>query len=84
MPRKVLRGVVASNKSDKTVVVRVERRFSDPVLRKTVRRFKKYHAHDPYNRCAEGEAVVIRECPPHSKLKQWEVVPAQKPAAGSS
>lgn len=73
MPKRILQGVVVSDKNDKTVVVNVERRFSDPVLRKIVRRSKKYHAHDESNSVKVGEIVKIRECRPISKLKKWEV-----------
>ena len=74
MPKRILQGVVVSDKADKTVVVRVERRFSDPVMRKTVRRSKKYHAHDAENACSIGDVVRIRECRPLSKTKAWEVI----------
>jgi small subunit ribosomal protein S17 len=67
--------VVVSDKGDKTVVVRVERTFLHPVLKKTVRRSKKYHAHDEANAFHEGEMVRIVECAPKSKLKTWEVMP---------
>ena len=74
MPKRVLQGVVVSDKSDKTVVVRVERRFMDPLLKKTLRRAKKYHAHDPQNHFKTGEQVRIREARPRSKFKRWEVL----------
>ena len=64
MPKRVLQGVVVSDKNDKTVVVRVERRFTHPLLQKTVRRSKNYHAHDEKNEFKEGEMVWIEECPP--------------------
>ena len=73
MPRRILRGTVVSDKGDKTVVVRVERQFLHPLLKKTIRRNKKYHAHDEANAHKVGEQVRIRECPPRSKLKTWEV-----------
>ncbi|KAB7740264.1 MULTISPECIES: 30S ribosomal protein S17 [Parvibaculum] len=73
MPKRILQGVVVSDKNNKTVVVNVERRFSDPVLRKIVRRSKKYHAHDESNSVKVGDIVKIRECRPISKLKKWEV-----------
>ena len=76
MPKRVLQGTVVSNKGEKTVVVRVERTFLHPLLRKTVRRSKKYHAHDETNGIAVGESVSIVECAPRSKLKRWEVVVA--------
>ncbi|MEX0627177.1 MAG: 30S ribosomal protein S17 [Cucumibacter sp.] len=76
MPKRVLQGTVVSDKNDKTVVVRVERRFTHPVLKKTVRRSKKYHAHDPKNQAKVGDMVTIEECAPISKNKKWMVVPA--------
>jgi len=74
MPKRILQGEVVSNKQAKTVVVRVERRFTHPVLKKTVRRSKKYHAHDETNACAIGDRVWIEEHAPMSKLKRWVVV----------
>jgi len=74
MPKRILQGVVVSDKGNKTVVVKVERRFSDPVMGKTVRRSKKYHAHDENNAFSVGESVRIRECRPISKTKSWEVI----------
>ena len=73
MPKRVLTGVVVSDKPDKTVVVRVERRVRHPVYKKIIRRSSKFSAHDPENRCKEGEQVRIRECAPISKSKRWEV-----------
>jgi small subunit ribosomal protein S17 len=74
MPKRVLQGEVVSNKQAKTVVVRVERRFTHPVLKKTVRSSKKYYAHDEANACAVGDRVRIEEHAPISKLKRWIVV----------
>jgi small subunit ribosomal protein S17 len=74
MPKRVLQGVVVSDKNAKTVVVEVERRFIHPVMGKTVRRSKRYHAHDENKSYKEGDLVRIRECKPISKLKRWEVV----------
>jgi small subunit ribosomal protein S17 len=74
MPRRVLQGVVVSDKQDKTVVVKVERRFTHPLLKKTVRRSKNYHAHDEHNACKIGDTVSIEETRPISKLKRWAVV----------
>jgi small subunit ribosomal protein S17 len=74
MPKRVLQGVVVSDKTDKTVVVEVERRFTHPVLKKTVRRSKKYHAHDETNQYKPGDLVAIEETRPISKLKSWVVV----------
>ena len=76
MPKRVLQGVVVSDKGDKTVVVRIERTYLHPLLRKTVRRSKRYHAHDEKNAFKVGDQVQIQECPPKSKLKRWEVVGA--------
>jgi small subunit ribosomal protein S17 len=74
MPKRVLQGVVVSDKNAKTVVVEVERRFIHPVMGKTVRRSKKYHAHDEAKSFKVGDLVRIRECRPVSKLKRWEVI----------
>jgi small subunit ribosomal protein S17 len=74
MPKRVLSGVVVSDKMDKTVVVRVERRFTHPMYKKIVQRSKKYAAHDEANRCKVGDVVTIRECRPISKNKHWEVI----------
>ena len=74
MPRRILQGVVVSDKGDKTVVVRIDRTYLHPLLKKIVRKSKKYHAHDEGNAIKAGEQVRIRECPPKSKLKRWEVV----------
>ncbi|WP_334148621.1 30S ribosomal protein S17 [Hyphomicrobium sp.] len=71
MPKRVLQGVVVSNKNDKTIVVEVERRYTHPLLKKTVRRTKKYHAHDEANVFKEGDRVEIQESAPISKLKRW-------------
>ena len=72
MPKRILEGVVVSDKGDKTVVVKVERTFLHPVMKKTVRRSKKYHAHDEKGEFKMGDVVRIRECKPISKLKTWE------------
>lgn len=74
MPKRVLQGKVVSDKNDKTVVVLVERRFLHPLYKKTVRRSKKYHAHDESNSFKVGDVVRIQECRPLSKLKSWEVI----------
>jgi len=74
MPRRVLQGVVVSNKTDKTVTVKVERLIKHPVYSKTIRRSRKFAAHDPENRFKEGDAVHITECAPISKTKTWHVV----------
>lgn len=71
MPKRVLQGVVVSDKQDKTVVVKVERRYTHPLFKKTVRRTKNYHAHDESNRYKVGDVVWIEESKPLSKLKSW-------------
>ena len=77
MPKRVLQGVVVSDKGDKTIIVNVERRLTDPVMKKTVRKSKRYHAHDGGNGVKVGDIVTIRECRPISKLKSWEVVSSE-------
>src|SRR5436305_12597527 len=74
MPKRVLTGTVVSDKGDKTVVVRVERRVKHPLYGKIIRLSKKYHAHDAANEFHVGEVVRIEECAPISKLKTWTVV----------
>lgn len=74
MPKRILQGVVVSDKNDKTVVVKVERRFTHPLFKKTVRRTKKYHAHDEANTFNVGDVVRIQETRPLSKLKCWVVL----------
>ncbi len=74
MPRRVLQGVVVSDKMDKTIVVEVERRVMHPLYKKFIRRTKKYAAHDESNDTKVGDIVRIRECRPISKRKRWEVV----------
>lgn len=78
MPKRVLQGVVVSDKQDKTVVVKVERRFTHPVLKKTVRKTKNYHAHDEANKAKVGDQVFIEETKPLSKLKTWVLVDQAK------
>ena len=73
MPKRVLQGVVVSDKNEKTVVVEVERRFTHPLFKKTVRRSKKYHAHDETNALKVGDKVWIEESRPISKNKRWLV-----------
>jgi len=84
MPKRQLQGIVVSDKQDKTVVVKVERRFTHPVMKKTVRRSKNYHAHDETNSAKVGDAVLIQESRPYSKLKTWELVDASKAGQGES
>lgn len=74
MPKRILTGKVVSDRTDKSVTVLVERRFMHPVLKKTVRRSKKFHAHDGGNEAKIGDVVRIRECAPVSKTKRWEVI----------
>jgi small subunit ribosomal protein S17 len=76
MPKRVLTGTVVSDKTDKTVVVLVERRVKHPLYGKIIRRSKKYHAHDEGNTFKEGQTVRIEECAPISKLKTWKVIDA--------
>ncbi len=74
MPKRILQGTVVSDANDQTVTVSVERRFTHPVLKKTVRKSKKYRAHDENNAFKVGDVVRIRECAPRSKTKRWEVI----------
>jgi small subunit ribosomal protein S17 len=74
MPRRILQGTVVSDKADKTITVRVDRRVKEPLYKKYITRSKKYAAHDEDNRCKVGDTVRIRECRPLSKRKCWEVV----------
>ena len=74
MPKRVLTGVIVSDKTDKTVVVNVERKVKHPLYGKIIRRSKKYHAHDESNEFKAGETVRIEETAPISKLKTWKVV----------
>ena len=78
MPKRTLQGVVVSDKQDKTVIVRVERRFTHPVMKKTVRKTKNYHAHDENNTAKVGDTVFIEETKPLSKLKTWVLVDQAK------
>ena len=80
MPKRILQGTVVSDKNAKTIVVEVERRYTHPLLRKTVRRSKKYHAHDENNVFKIGDRVRIEESAPISKNKRW-VVLHDKPSA---
>jgi small subunit ribosomal protein S17 len=74
MPKRVLTGTVVSDKGDKTVVIRVERRVKHPLYGKIIKLSKKYHAHDAANEFRAGEIVRIEECAPISKLKTWTVL----------
>ena len=77
MPKRILQGVVTSDKNDKTITVLVERRFTHPVLKKTIRKSKKYRAHDEANSFKTGDSVRIIECAPKSASKRWEVLAAE-------
>ena len=83
MPRRVLQGVVVSDKADKTITVLVERRVMHPVYKKIIRRSKRYHAHDEANNCKIGDSVRIEECRPISKSKSWKVVEDSAAGAGA-
>ena len=78
MPKRTLQGEVISDKQDKTVIVRVERRFTHPVMKKTVRRSKNFHAHDAANEYKVGDLVRIEEHKPISRLKHWLVISGEK------
>ena len=74
MPKRILQGVVVSDKQDKTVVVSVERQVMHPVYKKIVKKSKKCAAHDENNQCKVGDRVSIQECRPISKNKSWTVI----------
>ena len=74
MPKRIMQGTVVSDKADKTVIVRVERRIMHPVYKKFINTFKKFAAHDAENKSKTGDTVNIRECAPFSKNKSFEVV----------
>lgn len=74
MPKRILQGVVTSDKNEQTITVLVERRFKHPLLQKTVRKSKKYRAHDENNQFKVGDTVRIEECAPISKTKRWTVI----------
>lgn len=74
MPKRILTGTVTSDANEQTVTVSVERRFKHPVMQKTIRKSKKYRAHDPENNFKVGDTVRIQECAPVSKSKRWEVI----------
>ena len=76
MPKRILQGTVTSDANNQTVTVSVERRFKHPLLQKTVRKSKKYRAHDEQNAFKVGDTVRIIECAPKSKTKRWEVLEA--------
>ncbi len=74
MPKRILSGTVTSDQNEQTITVSVERRFTHPVLKKTIRKSKKYRAHDADNQFKVGDKVRIQECAPISKTKRWQVV----------
>ena len=74
MPKKVLKGIVISNKPNKTITVIVERKYQHPVLKKVIKSKKKYSVHDEDNKYKNGDKVLIIECRPHSKTKKFEVL----------
>ena len=78
MPKKILNGIVVSNKPDKTVTVLVERKYQHPVLKKVIKAKKKYNAHDEKNKFKNGDKVSIIECRPYSKSKKFEVLGDKK------
>ena len=78
MPKKILTGVVVSDKPNKTITVVVERKYQHPVLKKVVKVRKKYNVHDENNKFKNGEKVSIIECKPFSKNKKFQVVDGQK------
>jgi len=77
MPKRILTGVVTSNQNTQTVTVSVERRYKHPLLQKTIRKSKKYRAHDEQNAFNIGDQVRIQECAPKSKTKRWKVLAVQ-------
>jgi len=74
MPKKILNGIVVSNKPNKTITVLVERKYQHPVLKKVIKAKKKYNAHDEDNKFKNGDKVSIRECKPFSKTKKFEAI----------
>ncbi|WP_050525451.1 30S ribosomal protein S17 [Pseudorhodobacter aquimaris] len=74
MPKRILQGTVTGDQNNQTITVSVERRFKHPLLQKTVRKSKKYRAHDEANQFKIGDTVRIQECAPMSKTKRWTVV----------
>jgi len=84
MPKRILTGTVVSDKTDKTVVVKVERKVKHPLYGKIIRRSKKYHAHDEANAYKPGEVVRIQETAPISKLKSWTVIERVQASKGTA
>ena len=73
MPKKILNGIVVSDKPNKTITVLVERKYQHPVLKKIIKARKKYNVHDEQNKFKNGDKVLIQECKPFSKLKKFQV-----------
>tara|TARA_Y100000590_G_scaffold457533_1_gene610361 strand:+ start:298 stop:552 length:255 start_codon:yes stop_codon:yes gene_type:complete len=78
MPKRILKGIVISNKQQKTVVVRVSRQVRHPLYKKIIKRSKKYNAHDESNKLNIGDFAIIQECKPYSKNKSWVVIEPEK------
>ena len=78
MPKKILKGIVVSDKPNKTITVLVERKYQHPVLKKVIKSKKKYSAHDEKNKYKNGDKVLIVECRPYSKSKKFEVMEENK------
>ena len=78
MPKKILKGIVTSDKPNKTITVVVERKYQHPVLKKVIKAKKKYSVHDEENKFKNGDKVSIIECKPHSKMKKFEVLGGNK------
>ena len=74
MPKKILNGIVVSDKPNKTITVLVERKYQHPVLKKIIKARKKYNVHDEQNNFKNGDKVLIQECKPFSKLKKFQVI----------
>ena len=78
MPKKILNGIVVSDKPNKTITVLVERKYQHPVLKKVIKARKKYSVHDEKNKYKNGDKVAIQECKPYSKSKKFEVIGVSK------
>ncbi len=78
MPKKILKGIVVSNKPNKTITVIVERKYQHPILKKVIKAKKKYSVHDEKNEYKNGDTVSIVECKPRSKTKKFEVIGESK------
>ena len=78
MPKKILKGIVVSDKPNKSITVIVERKYQHPVLKKVIKSKKKYNVHDEENKYKNGDKVNIIECRPRSKTKRFEVIGENK------